>query len=243
MKPPRDLKDPYGQLVEQANLALFRSHFQSRVKTLSTESAAAQELFTLKWGPTKIPVYNVILAFIFMNPPERPKYLALGEWLVKTAKVPVDGTDMSGTTALMHSISTKPYFDTSFAQLLLDAGADINHRNRFGCTAAHDSIKIYQFDSATTKKSCDALRCFLENGGNPDIQDGDGMSVTFMITRLKPMAPGLNAVLVQSKQRKNEATATQGGQEDDTKPSRNKPCPCGSNRKYKKCCGKDDVPT
>lgn len=67
-----------------------------------------------------------------MNPPERPKYLALGEWLVKTTEVPVDGTDMSGTTALMHSISTKPYFDTSFAQLLLDAGADINHRNLFG---------------------------------------------------------------------------------------------------------------
>lgn len=65
--------------------------------------------FDLKWGPTKIPIYNVILSFTVMNPQARPKYIALAEWLVKTAKVPVDGSDMSGTTALMHSISTKPY--------------------------------------------------------------------------------------------------------------------------------------
>ena len=69
------------------------------------------------------------------------------------------------------------------------------------------------------------------------------MSVTFMITRLRPIAPDLDAVLVQSKQRKNEATAIQGGQENDIKPSWNNPCPCESNYKYKNCCGKDDVPT
>jgi|GEM_PF-1001571 len=28
-----------------------------------------------------------------------------------------------------------------------------------------------------------------------------------------------------------------------TKPGRNDPCPCGSGRKYKKCCGRDDAPS
>ena len=82
-----------------------------------------------------------------MQPPFRSKYLALANWLATTAKVPVDGTDLSGTTALMHSISTKPYLDTDFAKLMLENGADVNHRNRFGCNVAHDLPMCNQFDS------------------------------------------------------------------------------------------------
>lgn len=159
MIPGRDLKDPYGRLFQNADLPQFKSLFEARVKALSNDRpAAVQELFDTKWGPTKIPLYNVLLSFTVMVPSHRPKYFALLKWLAQDAKVPVDGTDLSGTPALMHSISTKPYLDLEFAQLMVDGGADINHRNRFGSNAAHDLVKVYSFDAGTLEKSGNALK-------------------------------------------------------------------------------------
>lgn len=52
------------------------------------------------------------------------------QWLVVEAKIPVDGIDIAGTTALMYAISTKPYLEIGFAEILLAGGADINKINR-----------------------------------------------------------------------------------------------------------------
>lgn len=132
-----------------------------------------------------------------MNSSARSKYVSLAEWLATTGKVPVDGTDLSGTTVLMHAISTKPYLDIGFAQLMFTNGADINHCNRFGCTAAHDLIKVYVFDEPTVARSGKALSWFLEHGGDADIKNGDGMSARYMIGRMAPLTPLLSRVLAQ----------------------------------------------
>lgn len=87
-----------------------------------------------------------------MLPSSRSKYIAVAEWLVKTAKVTVDGMDLSKTTALMHTVSAKRYIDTDFVELMLENKADLDHRNRFDCNAAYDIVRVYQFAAATVDK-------------------------------------------------------------------------------------------
>lgn len=76
----------------------------------------------------RLPVFNIILMFIYLSPSSRSTYTTSTKWVIYTTKVPIDGTDLSGATVMMHAISTKPYFDTSFAQNHFDAGSVINHR-------------------------------------------------------------------------------------------------------------------
>ena len=86
----------------------------------------------------------------------------------------MDGTDASGTTALHHALSTKPLFDPEYAQILYDARADVNHRNRYGCTPAHEITLVWDGGNrAVVRRACDALRWFLAHGGNLNIRDGD----------------------------------------------------------------------
>ena len=98
----------------------------------------ADELYALRWGPTRVPIYDFLLLSTIMRPESRQSYLAIARWLVETVGVPVDAPDLSGTRALSHAISTKPFFDRDYAQIMLDAGGDVNQQNRYGCTAAHD---------------------------------------------------------------------------------------------------------
>ena len=197
-------------------------------------SAAAQELFTKKWGLTQLPVFNIILMLLTMNPSSRSSYAAITEYLINTAQVPVDGTDISGTTAMMHAISTKPYLDPAFAQILYEAGAQINHRNRYGCTAAHEFVLVTQADSESKRRATEALQWFLAHGGDIDIKDGDGMTPRHIIRCLASRMPELGAAVKTAEGGKNEKS-TSGGK----KVGRNDPCSCGSKRKFKVCCGKN----
>ena len=89
----RDLKAPYNVLFEDGDLTAFQEHFEGRVQHFGgRRHEAAQELFKLKWGPTRVPIYTVLLEFVTILPLSRYKYIAIIEWLVGTAKVPVDGT-------------------------------------------------------------------------------------------------------------------------------------------------------
>lgn len=88
----RDLKDSYGILFKEGRLAEFQAHFQTRVEHFEgRRHEAAQELFKARWGPTRIPVYVALLACTTYDPSLRYRYIAIAEWLVDTAKVPVDG--------------------------------------------------------------------------------------------------------------------------------------------------------
>ena len=92
MDPQKDLKDAYGVLFEDGNLSAFEEHFQGRVQHFEGKQyEAAQELFRLKWGPTRIPIYGVLLAFTVLKNEFRQRYIAITKWLIDTAKVPVDG--------------------------------------------------------------------------------------------------------------------------------------------------------
>lgn len=88
----RDLKGPYDVLFNTGSLNAFQEHFQGRVQHFEGKRhEAAQELFNLRWGPTRTPVYIVLLAFTSISPDFRYNYINIAEWLIDTAKVPVDG--------------------------------------------------------------------------------------------------------------------------------------------------------
>jgi len=232
------LSDVYGTFLKDADLPGLQRHFEQASSNPSTASASpSDELFAARWGPTRIPVYNVILTLMYMNPSSRLQRLQMIDWLIDKARVSVDGTDLSGTSALMHSISTKPYMDVEFAQRMFDAGANINLRNRYGCTAAHDLVMVRPMEPAKERKVAEVLTWFVGHGGDLDIKEGNGMSARYILGRVKRIAPSLEqAVLV------GEAQAKEQGKAHTTmkKVGQNEPCPCGEvpGRKYKKCCGK-----
>lgn len=242
MRPKEHLLDTYGRLLRAGNVYDLRQHFDSRIALFTSpgktkaeaRALATNELYDLRYGPTKITVYNVLLAYTVMRPTIRREYLDCAKWLIETAKVPVDGEDLSGTNILSHAISTQPYLDIEFADLMLTAGAHINHRNRYGYTAAHDIANVMWLQENARKKAAMALQWFLEKGGNVDIKDGDRISARDLIQRFGARTPELAVVL-----EKTDQGLPQTVDHGPTRVSRNAPCPCGSRRKYKKCCGKD----
>lgn len=149
------------------------------------------------------------------------------------------GIDITGTSALMHSIATKPYFDPEFAQLMLDAGGDINRRDRFGALAAHDITTVQLlYESEAHGKAGRALQWYLEHGGTLDAVDGEGISVHQIITKLEITDRTLKGVLDRFEQQRSEGKIP--SLNTISRPTaRNNPCPCGSNRKFKKCCGNE----
>ena len=69
MQPHQDLKDDYGRLLQIPDLAPVNDHFNKRLQASSDDHpAVVQGPHELKWGPTKIPIYNILLGFIYMNP-------------------------------------------------------------------------------------------------------------------------------------------------------------------------------
>ncbi|KAG6820157.1 hypothetical protein H0H93_004594 [Arthromyces matolae] len=148
--------------------------------TTETEvrSQTSQNLYALRWGPTKVPIYNLLGLFSLINPEQRTDYLKIARFLIDEFKVPVDGADLSGTTALSHCFSTKPGFDLEYAQMLYDAGGDVNHRNRYGCTVAQEICQVFlKNDREAVRKAKESFKWFLSHGGNVDIEDTDGFTV------------------------------------------------------------------
>jgi hypothetical protein len=75
---------------------------------LIVSEAAAKELLEQRWTAAKLPVLNDSLFAITTYPRLRPQ---LVEYVISEAKVPVDRTDLSGTTTLMDLASTKRFLD------------------------------------------------------------------------------------------------------------------------------------
>ncbi|KAJ7082675.1 hypothetical protein B0H15DRAFT_852315 [Mycena belliarum] len=203
MSPARDL-DAYARLLQTGDVAAVRAEFAQRVARHTAEStmdsttqptpedAAAQEIYALAWGPTRLAVYNVLLHFRVLFPAHAPGYLAILRFLALEARVPVDMPDLSGTQALSVAIGTKPIVDLDVAQVLLAAGGDVNARNRYGATAAHEILQIWTpRDAGVVARAARALEWFLAHGGNTAIADGDGMRPRDMALRLASAAPGL----------------------------------------------------
>jgi hypothetical protein len=216
MIPNRDL-DEYGKVLIHGDLDLVKMEFFTRG---IDQAAAAKEIYTLRWGPTQVPVYNLLALFTILNPPLRTAYIKIARFLIEEAKVPVDGTDLSGTTALSHCFSTKPGLDFEYAQLLYDAGGDVNNRNRYGGTVAQEIVQVYGPDDETTFANAKkAFKWFLTHGGNVDIADGDGITVrrTLSATILMRTIPEFIEMLEKEDRRraaKGKACCKLCGRED-----------------------------
>lgn len=209
----------------------------------SSVEAARTELAAIAYGPTKLPLYNYLLQLTVLNPTSRPLYISIIRWLAQVACVPVDSADLSGTTTLMWSISTKPYLDLEVAEIMVNAGGEINRRNRYGCVAAAESCMVFDDSPRGRKNACDALKFFLEKGGNVDIADGDRLTPRRIVVNLRTIVCELYDVLQQFESNADSAE-TPKTEHTETKTQRkkigrNEPCSCGSSKKFKVCCGKD----
>ncbi|KAK7057952.1 MYND-type domain-containing protein [Favolaschia claudopus] len=227
MEPGRDL-DAYGKLLAQGNLAEVKADFARRVarhKSTITDGAgesssqdvvlpetlAAQELYKLTWGPTRVPIYNLLGLMRIIAPGWASQHLAIAQFFIETAKVPVDAPDLSGTQALSHAISTKPATDFEFAQLLYDAGGDVNHRNRYGGTCAHEIVTVWApQDKSVTARAASALEWFLDHNGSVDIDDNDGMGVRYLASRSKNRIPVLHRLIEESDRKRKELAKKDG---------------------------------
>jgi hypothetical protein len=166
-----------------------------------------------RWGPTQVPIYNCLLLATVLRPTNRQKVLDVVRWLISIG-VPVDGKDLSGTTALAHSVSTKPTFDPEFAQLLIEAGGDINRRNRYGATCAHEFCMVWSPDPVAIDTATQALRFFLKHGGDPSIVDNDGVAPIHAM-QVPWLLPLKNMVLEDEKVRRRDGCAFCGSRQGD----------------------------
>ncbi|KAJ7107019.1 hypothetical protein C8R44DRAFT_744888 [Mycena epipterygia] len=213
MEPGRDLDD-YGVLLTTGSVDQVRADFQRRVARHtdiatpaggSTDTAdapadpataAAREIYALVWGPTRVPVYQLLGLLRLIYPANARAHLEMARFFITEAKVSVDAPDLSGTQALSQAFSTKPAQDFEYAQLLYDAGGDVNNRNRYGGTVAHEIAQIWTpQDKSVVAKAAKSFEWFLAHGGNVDIADSDGMAVRHMVSRLSRFAPELVRLL------------------------------------------------
>jgi len=227
--------DNYARLLHEP-AEKIRANFEDRVKATDIDKAR-QALADIQYGPTKVPLFNYILQLTILNPPQRVRCIETARYLALGAKVPVDTTDLSGTTAFMYSISTKPYWDREFADIMLEASAAVNHRNRYGGVAGHDIVMARDVSPAGKMKTLEALKYFVEKGGDVNIADGDGVTVKRIGTSVDRMIQGIGAIInggTGAEGLNNLASAVGGGK----KIGRNDPCHCSSKKKFKVCCGK-----
>ncbi|KAH8824466.1 hypothetical protein DL96DRAFT_1501331 [Flagelloscypha sp. PMI_526] len=209
MIPERDM-DTFGLKVLKGDMAAVKADIEARsvficlvlqaASPICTESLprdaqlekVAQELHSLRYGPTSSPLFNCIGQGMTLIPHLKSSHLDIARYLLSTfgpvlSKIPiVDAPDLAGTSALTYSISTKPMFELEYAQILWDAGANINARNRYGATAAHEFGLVWQFkEKAAIDQALHALEWFLSHGGNIDLPDGDGAVVRATLKRLQ----------------------------------------------------------
>ncbi|KAI1788693.1 hypothetical protein LXA43DRAFT_1063448 [Ganoderma leucocontextum] len=196
MEPSRDL-DMYGRYVMMGDLETIQLLYndsivehRSKCDTDNTaRSAATQEIYHKCWGPTRVPIYNLILLSTLILPPSWKEHLEIARWLIDEAKVPVDGKDLSGSAALHHAISTKPTFDPEYAQMLYDAGNIVTQRNRYGGVPAHEMLQTWDpTNREVVRMAAKALQWYLDHGGNLNIKDSDGVSPHQSVNNTKKLA-------------------------------------------------------
>jgi hypothetical protein len=172
------------------------NYLDGRIKEHGKEFVV-DEVYKARWGPTRIPIYNVILPFFVYTPDKKDELLALTRYLAQDLKVPVDGTDATGATTLYWAISTKPHVQPEFAQILFNAGGDVNQRNRFGGTAASE---IAQADlTGDTSRNVAMLKWYIDHGGDVDVKDNDGMNVRMLVEMMQKRVPGMAEVVKKGK--------------------------------------------
>lgn len=213
MVPSRDMADALGQALLSflhGNNTTVQDYISTRKDSLG-EEALGRDLYAARWGPTRIGIYNVLLVFMTTNPDSKTRLLDLARYLIHEINVPTTASDVTGATALYWSISTKPYAQPEFAQLLFDAGASVNHRNRFGNTCGSE---IAQVDfSGDTSVNVAMLRWYVEHGGDVDGKDNDGMNVRMLAEMMSKRVPKMAEVLTRGRGERKEGECGNCGRE------------------------------
>ncbi|KIY69818.1 hypothetical protein CYLTODRAFT_442447 [Cylindrobasidium torrendii FP15055 ss-10] len=197
MEPERDLDD-FGVLLLSGALEDVKKDYAERISkcadssskdapsaspSLAAEKRVRDDYYQMCWGPTEVTLYNLLDLFTRIVPENHKSYMDMARFFISEVRVPVDGQELSGTRALSHAFSTKPSFNLELAQMLYDSGGDVNARNRYGCTVAHEFMHIDQ-DLQTFDQTHKALEWFLSHGGNIDIADSVGMTARRMVDSL-----------------------------------------------------------
>lgn len=213
MEPGRDL-DEFGIILVSGSLEAVKGDYAERVSKYKNSSPSASsstsptptaeervrdDYYKMRWGPTEVTLYNLLNLFTLILPDNHKSYMDMARFFITDVKVPVDGQELSGTRALSHSFSTKPTFNLELAQMLYDAGGDVNARNRYGGTVAHEFMQIYQFqDRWICEQARKALEWFFSHGGSIDIADSDGMTARRMVDRLNTLGSATMRPIVQT---------------------------------------------
>lgn len=202
----RDLSDELGALLLATmsdKPTALSSYIRDRTAELGgVSSAVAQELFDARWGPTKIPIYSVILQFLFFTPDNKDHLLDLTRYLATDVKVSVHGVDVLGCTALYWSVSTKPFTEPEFAQILFDAGASVNQKNRLGGSAGGEIAQANV--NGDTRANVEMLKWWFQHGGDVDAKDNDGMSVRILVEMMQKKVPAMTQVVEEGRGERSE---------------------------------------
>ncbi|KAF1941401.1 zf-MYND-domain-containing protein [Clathrospora elynae] len=233
--PSRDLTDPLGKAL----LAVFKDgqfnavqkYVEARTAELGGDGAAVRnELYDARWGPTRTTIYNVLLPALHAMPAKKHELLGVTRYLVNDVKVPVDGKDVMGCTSLYWAISTKPYVQPEFAQILFDAGGSLNSKNRFNSTVASE---IAQADvNGDTAKSVDMMKFYMEHGGDVEGRDTDGMTVKMLVEMMREKVPGMAEVIGRGRGPRAEGDCTTCGRSPT---GENKVSACGKCKTARYC--------
>ncbi|KAE8867669.1 hypothetical protein PTNB29_01580 [Pyrenophora teres f. teres] len=214
--PSRDLTDPLGQAFVSAFKKEFdapKNYIETMIRALGgTEEArktVRDDVYAKRWGPTKTPVYNLLLPALHMLPNNKEEILDITRYLVNDLKVPVEGKDALGCTALFWAISTKPYVQPEFAQILFDAGASVNTRSRFYNTVA---AEISQADvHGDSSKNVQMMKWYIEHGGDVVTKDSDGMNPKTIVEMMRAKVPGMYDVIKAGKGPRKEGECANCG--------------------------------
>jgi hypothetical protein len=216
LEPSRDLDD-FGTLLLRKQLSSIEQDFHSRVeshiKSLAptpgnddnTSYRAVQrvcdDLYKMRWGPTQVPIFSLLGQLRSIEPDQKSSFLDIALFFIEKG-VPVDGKDVSGITALVHSLSIKPISDLEYAQVLFEAGGEVNDRNRHGSNAAHEIMQLLADDPRLKDTALGSFEWFLSHGGNVDVADSDGMVARDLCESIRFFMPGLMKAIEEEDQRR-----------------------------------------
>lgn len=83
---------------------------------------------SMDWSPIREPDHNLILLGMLALPVRRTQ-TEVARLLMSETQVSVVEVDLSGSQTHYDDVSTKPAFDPQLAQMLYDAGVDVNPCN------------------------------------------------------------------------------------------------------------------
>ncbi|RUS25644.1 hypothetical protein BC938DRAFT_471847 [Jimgerdemannia flammicorona] len=140
------------------------------------KSTFVDRLTALRETRIKLTVYSVIVGGAQRIKGNNLQHAALVSFLIDVG-VPVDGTDVAGYTALQHATNSA-ICKLDLAELLVTrGGADMNHRNRYGCVPLMEPIMT----------GADAsVKFLIRHGASLDIADNDGITPRSMLKNTGP---------------------------------------------------------